>query len=37
MNPNVPYGWQEIGNSIKIVPTKETAINIFGLLSRQGE
>jgi len=36
MNPNVPYGWQEIGNSIKIVPTKETPINIFGLLSRQG-
>jgi transposase len=37
MNPNVPYGWQEIGNSIKIVPTKETPINIFGLLSRQGQ
>ena len=37
MNPNVPYGWQEIGNSIKIVPTKQTAINVFGLLSRQGE
>ena len=37
MNPNVPYGWQEIGNSIKIVPSKQTPINIFGLLSRQGE
>ena len=36
MNPNLPYGWQEIGNAIKIVPTKETPINIFGLLSRQG-
>ena len=37
MNPNVPYGWQEIGNAIKIVPTKEVPINVFGLLSRQGE
>lgn len=37
MNPNVPYGWQEIGNSIKIVPSKDTPINIFGLLSRQGQ
>jgi transposase len=36
MNPNVPYGWQEKGNYIKIVPSKETPINIFGLLSQQG-
>ena len=37
MNPNVPYGWQEIGNYIKIIPRKETPVNIFGLLSRAGE
>lgn len=37
MNPNVPYGWQEKGNYIKIVPSKETPINVFGLMSRQGE
>ena len=37
MNPNVPYGWQEKGNYIKIVPTKETPINVFGLLSKQGK
>jgi transposase len=36
MNPNVPYGWQEKGNYIKIVPSKETPINVFGLLSKQG-
>jgi transposase len=37
MNPNVPYGWQEKGNSIKIVPSKDTPINIFGLLSKSNE
>ena len=37
MNPNVPYGWQEKGNSIKIVPSKETPINIFGLLSKNND
>jgi transposase len=36
MNPNVPYGWQEKGNYNKIVPSKETPINVFGLLSKQG-
>jgi transposase len=36
MNPNVPYGWQEKGNATKIVPSKETPINIFGLLSESG-
>jgi transposase len=36
MNPNVPYGWQEKGNYIKIVPSKETPINVLGLLSQQG-
>jgi transposase len=36
MNPNVPYGWQEKGNAVKIVPSKETPINIFGLLSGKG-
>jgi transposase len=34
MNPNVPYGWQEKGNALKIIPTKETPINIFGLMSK---
>jgi transposase len=37
MNPNVPYGWQEKGNYIKIVPSKETPINVFGLLAKNGE
>jgi hypothetical protein len=37
MNPNVPYGWQEKGNAIKIVPSKETPINVFGLLSKNGQ
>ena len=37
MNPNVPYGWQEKGNAIKIVPSKETAMNIFGLMSKNNE
>lgn len=36
MNPNVPYGWQEAGNYIKMVPNKQTPINIFGLLSKNG-
>ena len=36
MNPNVPYGWQEIGNYVKIVPNSGAAINIFGLLSKNG-
>jgi transposase len=36
MNPNVPYGWQEKGNAIKIVPSKETPINLLGLLSESG-
>jgi transposase len=36
MNPNVPYGWQEKENSLKIVPSKETPINVFGLLSQKG-
>lgn len=36
MNPNVPYGWQEKGNAVKIVPSKQTPINIFGLLSAKG-
>ena len=37
LNPNVPYGWQEKGNAIKIVPSKETPINIFGLMSKNNE
>lgn len=37
MNPNVPYGWQEKGNPIKIVPNKSTPINIFGLLSKDNK
>jgi transposase len=37
MNPNVPYGWQEKGNTLKIVPSKETPINVFGLLSKNGQ
>ena len=37
MNPNVPYGWQEKGDYVKIVPSKETPINVFGLLSKNGE
>ena len=32
MNPNVPYGWQEIGNSIKIVPTKETGRKYLAII-----
>jgi len=37
MNPNVPYGWQEKGNYLKIVPSATTPINVFGLLSRNGQ
>ena len=37
MSPNVPYGWQEKGNAIKIMPSKETPINIFGLMSKNNE
>jgi transposase len=37
INPNVPYGWQEKGNAIKIVPSKETPINIFGLMSKNNK
>jgi transposase len=37
MNPNVPYGWQEKGNAIKIVPNKETPMNIFGLMSKNNQ
>ncbi len=37
MNPNVPYGWQPKGEYTKIVPSKETAMNVFGLLSKHNE
>jgi transposase len=37
MNPNVPYGWQEKENAIKIVPNKETPMNIFGLMSKNNQ
>jgi len=35
--PNIPYGWQEKGNPICIVPTKSKTINAFGLYTRDNE
>jgi transposase len=37
LSPEVPYGWQKIGEYIKIVPKRKKTIKIFGLLSRESE
>ena len=37
LTPCVPYGWQEIGEYIRMVPSKTQAINVFGLLTRDNE
>lgn len=35
--PTIPYGWQEKGNPICIVPVKGKRINVFGLYTRNNE
>lgn len=35
--PYIPYGWQEKGNTICIIPTKSKSINAFGLYTRNNE
>ena len=35
--PNIPYGWQEKGNTIEVLPVKGKSINAFGLLTRDNE
>lgn len=37
LTPYIPYGWQEKGNPIRIVPTKSKTINAFGLYTRDNE
>ena len=37
LTPYIPYGWQEKGNPICIVPTKSKTINAFGLYTRDNE
>lgn len=37
LTPYIPYGWQEKGNPICIVPTKSKSINAFGLYTRDNE
>lgn len=35
--PNIPYGWQPIGEQITIRSSKDRVINLFGLLSPSGK
>lgn len=35
--PSIPYGWQPIGERIRIVPQKGKTLSIFGLLSPDNE
>jgi transposase len=37
LTPYIPYGWQEKGNPICIVPSKSKSINAFGLFTRDNE
>lgn len=37
LTPYIPYGWQEKGNPICIVPAKSKSINAFGLYTRNNE
>lgn len=37
LTPYIPYGWQEKGNQICIVPAKSKSINAFGLYTRDNE
>jgi len=37
LTPYIPYGWQEKGNPICIVPTKSKSVNAFGLYTRDNE
>jgi len=37
LTPNIPYGWQPIGEQISIRSSKTKVANLFGLLSRKGK
>lgn len=36
LTPNVPYGWQPIGEQLSIRSSNDKVANVFGLLSYQG-
>jgi len=36
LTPNVPYGWQPVGEQLSIRSSSDKVANIFGLLSYQG-
>ena len=37
LTPSIPYGWQPIGEQLKIRSSKTRVTNLFGLLSRNGK
>ena len=37
LTPNIPYGWQPIGEQMSIRSDKKKVANLFGLLSRKGK
>ena len=37
LTPNIPYGWQPIGEQRSIRSSKDHVTNVFGLLSRKGK
>jgi len=37
LTPNIPYGWQPIGEQLSIRSSKDRVTNLFGLLSRNGK
>lgn len=37
LTPNIPYGWQPIGEQRSIRSSKDRVTNLFGLLSRMGK
>ena len=37
LTPNIPYGWQPIGQQIEIRSAKDRVMNVFGLLSPSGK
>lgn len=37
LTPYIPYGWQQKGEYIQIVPRKSQSLNVFGLLSKDND
>ena len=37
LTPNIPYGWQPIGEQLTIRSSKDRTTNLFGLMTRRGK